>query len=180
MLTEGTCWDVRRLYRSRQCIYAIWWTLPAHRDTVNGCKASCIKGQMRYSNNDGLRLRPISFIMEPIPWIYICSAWVYLKNRCSRRRLQQNPYDISGVLPQNERGSKALEPAVCSTPRSIWCSDWLRTSFNRWKGFHVRYLQWYWCTAYTRIICSGCGKGKGYHHTWAQEGGQPACSIYNR
>ena len=35
----------------------IWWTLPAHRDTVNGCKASCIKGaKCDYSNNDGLRL----------------------------------------------------------------------------------------------------------------------------
>ena len=37
-------------------------------------KLPVLKGEMRYSNNDGLRLRPISFIMEPIPRIYICSA----------------------------------------------------------------------------------------------------------
>ena len=102
-------------------IYAIWWKLPAHRDTVNGCKASCIKGQMRYSNNDELTdFDPYLSSWSP----YHGSIYAVLESIC-KELLQQaeitakSDMTYPGVLPQNERGSKALEPAVCSTPRSI-------------------------------------------------------------
>ena len=51
---------------------------------------------------------------------------------------KKDPFYIPGILPQNERGSEALEPAICSTSRSLQCTDRFWTSIYRWKRFHVR------------------------------------------
>ena len=53
---------------------------------------------------------------------------------------QQDPFYIPGIFPQNERGSEALEPAVCGTARRIQRADRVRTAVYRRKGLHVRFL----------------------------------------
>ena len=52
----------------------------------------------------------------------------------------KDPFYIPGIFPQNERGSEALEPAVCCTARRIQRADRVRLPSIGVKGLHVRFL----------------------------------------
>ena len=179
MFPEGTCGNVWRFYRSEQCLHAIRWKIPAHRDTVHGCKASGCKRRLRYCDNDVLWFWSILIKLEPIPRICLRSIRIFIQNRDCRWWLQKSTFHIPGVLPQNERGSETLEPAICSITRCLQRTDRFRTSVYRRKRFHVRNVQWYWCTTNTGFFCSGYRKGKRHHHTGIKRSRKSVSTVFH-
>ena len=179
LLPERSCGDVRRFHRCEQRLHAIRWKISAHRDSVHGCKASGCKGRLRYRDHDVLWFWSILIKLEPIPRICLRSIRILVQNCNSRRWLQESTFHFPGVLPQNERGSKTLEPAICSITWCLQCTDRLRSSIHRWKRFHVRNLQWHWCSTNTCFLRCGYRKRKRYHHTGIKSSGRPVSTVYN-
>ena len=165
MLTERSGRNVRRIHRSSFCIHAAWWKISEDRDAGNGCQASGINRRLRYRKYDELRIWSISVNMEPISRSNLCSDRVYRKDRCSRWRLQQDPFHIPGIFPSYDRRSTQMESAVCSSSRSLQCTAWIRTSIHRWKGQYVRNIRRHRCTTDTGIFRSGHCKRKRHYHT---------------
>ena len=179
MLPERSGGNVWRFHRSRKCIHAIWWKISVNWDSEYGCKNPGYDRKMRCRYYDELWIWSVSVKLEPISWFCLRSSGVYFKNRGSRWWLQEDPFHIPGVLPQNERGSETLEPAVCSITWCISGTDELWSAVHRWKRFHVRNLQWYRCTADTGFLCSRRCKRAGYRDTGVKDSRRQTDVLYH-
>ena len=112
---------------------------------------------------------------------YHGAVYAVLESDCThcrfRRRLQQDPLYLPGIFPQNDRGSEALEPAVCRTAWRIRGTDGLWTAVDRRKGQYVR--QRLMRSTYRRpsFPLQSIRRTTGdHHHTGAEKGRQYTCT----